>query len=232
MKRYMILILLMLACSHAAQAKIYSHLNSVSGDTIRRDGYSLVFISKDPQLDPLVKQKLVDTYFQVYPRLVKTFNKKSTREVIFMVDTAYKAVAAASSNRVIFSADYLKAHPYDTDVVTHETMHIVQGYGYRAGPVWLTEGIADYVRFKYGIDNASSRWSLPAYNSKQHYTDSYRITGRFFVWIEQRVKPGMIRKIDRQLRDHTYTPEKWKQLGGKTLDELWNAYSLNPDIKI
>lgn len=195
--------------------------------TKKKKGYKLTFISKDPNLDPTVRQNLIDTYFEIYPTLVKTFNNKSTKDVLFVVDTAYKAVAEASGNRILFSAGYMKAHPTDIDVVTHETMHIVQGYGYSAGPVWLTEGIADYVRYKYGVDNVGSKWSLPAFNEKQSYTNSYRITARFFAWLEQNVKPGLIAALDQQLRDHQYKPESWATLTGKTIDQLWSDYSKN-----
>lgn len=206
--------------------------NWYSADTIKRGGYQLVFISKDPALDLNVKKNLIETYFEVYPVLVKTFNRKSTHEVLFVVDTAYKAVAEASNGRILFSAGYLKSHPTDIDVVTHETMHIVQGYGYNAGPVWLTEGIADYIRYKYGVDNVGSKWSLPAFQEKQHYTNSYRITARFFAWIEQKVKPGIIPIIDQQLRVHEYTPQSWVTLTGKTLDELWAEYAKNPEVTL
>lgn len=201
-------------------------------DTIKKKGYQLIFVSRDPNLDPQVKQNLIDTYFKVYPKLMKTYNTKSTKEVLFVVDTAYKAVAEASNGRILFSAGYLKAHPTDIDVVTHETMHIVQGYGYGAGPVWLTEGIADYARYTYGIDNIGSKWSLPEYDAKQHYTNSYRITARFFVWIEQKVKPGMIAALDAELRAHQYTDQSWAKMTGKTLDELWAAYGKNPAVKL
>ncbi|WP_293307213.1 basic secretory protein-like protein [Pedobacter sp. UBA5917] len=190
----------------------------------KHKGYTLTFISKDPNLDPKVRENLISTYFEIYPTLVKTFNDKSTRDVLFVVDTAYKAVAEASGNRILFSAGYMKAHPTDIDVVTHETMHIVQGYGYSAGPVWLTEGIADYVRYKYGVDNVGSKWSLPAYNEKQNYTNSYRITARFFAWLEQNVKPGLIATLDQQLRAHQYNAQSWETLTGKTLDQLWADY--------
>jgi len=198
----------------------------------KKKGYSLTFISKDPNLDPALRKKLIDTYFEIYPTLVKTFNDKSTHDVLFVVDTAYKAVAEASGNRILFSAGYLKAHPTDIDVVTHETMHIVQGYGYSAGPVWLTEGIADYVRYKYGVDNIGSKWSLPAYNEKQSYKNSYRITARFFAWLEAQVKPGLIANLDRQLRAHQYTEQSWVSLTGKTIDQLWDDYSKNPVVEL
>lgn len=224
--------LLLLAGSVAANIVGQHTGRPLANDTIRKAGYSLIFVSNDQNLDPAVKQKLIDTYFKVYPTLVKTFNKSASKNVLFLVDTAYKAVAESSGNEVKFSAGYMKAHPYDTDVVTHETMHIVQGYGYSAGPVWLTEGIADYVRYKYGIDNAGSKWTLPAYNVKQSYTNSYRITGRFFVWIEEQVKEGTIKKMDASLRKHTYNEGTWKDLTGKTLDELWAEYAKNPTIKV
>lgn len=233
MKRQFVFIFLMLLTGAiAAKTKGRYIGQPLPADTIRKNGYTLIFVSKDQGLNLSVKQKLIDTYFEVYPVLVKTFNKKATKDVLFIVDTDYKAVAESSGNMVRFSADYLRAHPYDTDVVTHETMHIVQGYGYSAGPVWLTEGIADYVRYQYGIDNAGSKWSLPAYSPAQSYTDSYRITGRFFLWIEKNVKPGMIKKLDESLRDHTYTTNTWKALTGKTLDELWAGYAENPVIKV
>lgn len=197
-----------------------------------KKGYKLTFVSKDPNLDPTVRKNLIDTYFQIYPTLVKTFNNKSTHDVLFVVDTAYKAVAEASGNRILFSAGYMKAHPTDIDVVTHETMHIVQGYGYSAGPVWLTEGIADYVRYAFGVDNIGSKWSLPAYNAPQHYTNSYRITARFFVWLEKNVKPGLIATLDGQLRSHTYTDQSWASLTGKTLDQLWSDYTKNPAVEL
>lgn len=200
-------------------------------DTLKKNGYTLLFRSNDPDLDPVVRQKLIDTYFKVYQVLVHTFNKRAAKDVVFLVDTAYKAVAECGGNQVKFSAAYLKARPYDTDVVTHETMHIVQGYGNSSGPVWLTEGIADYVRYVYGIDNTGSKWTLPAFNPKQHYTNSYRITARFFVWIEQHVRKGTVKKMDERLRNHTFSEDSWKEITGKDLEALWSEYAKDPQIK-
>jgi len=60
-------------------------------------------------------------------------------------------------------------------------MHIVQDYGQSTGPGWLTEGIADYARYKFGVNNPAAKWALPAYKSTQKYTDAYRVTARFLV---------------------------------------------------
>ncbi len=198
-------------------------------DTTTKDGYTLVFVNKAPGFSRDIQKNLTETYFAVYPKLRDTFNKKSRKEVLFVVDTAYGGVAETSDGRILFSSKYMKAHPTDIDIVTHEGMHVVQGYGYGSGPVWLTEGIADYVRYKFGYDNVGSKWYLPAYNAKQNYKNSYRVTGRFFVWLEQNVKEGLIAKIDDLLRKKEYTIDTWKNLTGKTLDELWEEYGENPN---
>jgi len=109
--------------------------------------------------------------------------------------------------KVVYSSIWMDKHPEDIDVVTHEVMHIVQNYGHSVGPGWLTEGIADYARFKFGVDNAGAKWALPALKPEHHYKNSYRITAGFFNWIEQHVKKGTIKAVDKSLRDHSYTRE-------------------------
>ena len=206
--------------------------NWVSSDTTTKKGYTLIFVNKDPAIVPDLQSRLTQTFFAVYPKLVKTYNKNAKKEVLFVVDTAYKAVAEASGGRILFSAGYMKKNNTDVDVVTHEGMHVVQEYGYGSGPVWLTEGIADYVRYKFGYDNIGSKWSLPAFSDKHSYKNSYRITARFFVWLEENVKKGIIKTLDDQLRRKVYTENSWKEITGQTLDELWSSYAKSPDVKL
>ncbi|MDB5262461.1 MAG: secretory protein [Adhaeribacter sp.] len=120
--------------------------------------------------------------------------------------------------------------PGDIDVVTHKVFHIVQNYGRGAGPGWLVEGITDYVRHKYGIDNAGANWSLTPFDPKHNYTNSYRITARFLVWLEKNENKKIVDELNKSLRTRTYTPETWVKLTGKTLDELWQSYAQNPAI--
>jgi hypothetical protein len=131
---------------------------------------------------------------------------------------------------VRYNPGWMLHTPTDIDVVTHEVMHIVQEYGYSAGPVWLTEGIADYVRYKFGTDNAGAGWSLTPFNKNQSFKNSYRITARFMVWLEKNGQKDLVKKLDGQLRTHTYSEESWQKLTGHTLEELWASYSANPVI--
>jgi hypothetical protein len=196
----------------------------------KKYGYTLVFKNNYSNFSPDLEKRLIKTFFEVYPVLAKEYNPKTPKEVVFVIDTAYKGVAATSDAKVVFNPIYMENHPEDIDVVTHEVMHIVQGYGYSSGPVWLTEGIADYVRNKFGVSNAGANWSMPDYKQGQSYENSYRITARFFTWIDKKVKSGTIKKIDQSLRAHTYKASLWSELTGKNLDELWADYAENPSL--
>ncbi len=207
--------------------------NKISAqEVIKKKGYTLTFESNYAELDPKLKKRLIETFFEVYPKLAKEYNPTTIKEVKFLVDTAYKGVAATSNGRVVYASNWMKTHPEDIDVVTHEVMHIVQNYGRSLGPGWLTEGIADFARYKFGVDNAGSKWSLPDLKPTHSYKNSYRITARFFAWIENRVKAGTIQQVDKSLRDRTYTADIWKNITGKDLDALWADYIADGTWKV
>jgi len=206
------------------------HLKAQEKETIKKNGLTLHFTSQDPTFDPALKNKMIETFFKVYPQLSKEYNKKTDKEVYFEIDTAYDGVAATGGGKVTYSSAYFKQFPGDVDVVTHEVMHIVQNYGDSKGPGWLTEGIADYVRYKFGVDNAGAGWTLPEFKSTHSYKNSYRITARFLAWLENHDNKGIVKKLDSSLRDHTYTNEIWQKETGKSLDDLWKAYSENPAL--
>jgi len=211
-----------LLLAHAAWAQ--------PGEVFKEKEYTLTFINQDPALDPALKQRLIKTFFEVYPVLAKAYNNKTLREVTFFVDTTYTGVAEAGGGRVRFSSRWFHKNPKDIDVVTHEVMHIVQAYPDEAGPWWVTEGVADYVRYAYGVDNAGGGWTLPPYKDGQSYENGYRITARFLAWIEAHEKKGFVKTLDKSMRSKTYTADIWKQQTGKNIDELWKAYSLSPAL--
>ncbi len=199
-------------------------------ENFKKKGYKLTFINQDPDLNPDTKAGLVSTFFKVYPKLVKDYNKKSIKHVTVKIDTAYGGVAFANDGQVTISSKWLKKMPLDFDMITHETMHLVQSYPGGSGPGWLTEGIADYVREKYGLANAEGGWSLPDYNKNMNYTDAYRNTARFLIWVEQNYDKKLVKKLDKHLREKTYKPELWKEYTGHTVDELWAEYSEDPSL--
>jgi len=217
MKRYIYTLIIICFLGNGAYA--------VNIDTLKKAGYTLIVSGNDEHFDPSLRQKLINTFFEVYPGIVKEYNKKSLKQVQFFIDTAYDGVAATDNGRVVFSPKYIMKHPNDIDVVTHEVMHIAQDYGDTNGPGWLTEGIADYVRNEHGVANEAAKWRLPGYKANQNYDNAYRVTAGFLLWIETKVKKGTVKQLDSLMRNHTYSDAAWKNITGQTLDELWTGYS-------
>jgi hypothetical protein len=201
-------------------------------DSSTRGDYTLVFVSKDSLFDPATKQKMIEAFFTVYPQEAKRFNPNTLAKIYFVIDPAYAGVAATGNGVARYNPKWLKDHPEDIDVVTHEVMHVVQAYRQTTAPGWLTEGIADYVRYVYGVNNIKGNWALPNYKEGQTYTNSYRITARFLLWLEKNVRKTIVDELDKSARDKTYTAEIWKEKTGKTLDELWADYVANPALEL
>jgi hypothetical protein len=109
-------------------------------------------------------------------------------------------------------------------------MHVAQAYTASSNPSWAVEGMADYARYKYGMFNAQSGWALPAYSSTQKYTDSYRVTARFFAWLELHVRSTILLELDDTMKAGTYTANFWVQMTGSTVDQLWSQYGANPTL--
>lgn len=201
--------------------------NVVSKDSITRGEYTLIFVNKSAGFPDALKNRMIETFFTVYPAEAKLYNPNTAKKVTFIIDPEYKGVAATAGSYVHYSPAWFDKHPGDIDVVTHEVMHIVQSY--RGGEGWITEGIADYVRHTQGVDNPGANWKLPEFKDTQSYKDAYRVTARFFVWLEKS-KKGIIVKLDDAMRKKTYTADFWKNETGKTVDELWADYAANPVI--
>lgn len=199
-------------------------------DTIRQQGITLIFSDRSEGMDSRQKQDLIRTFFTIYPRFIKTFNPKAIRTIHFKIDSGYTGVAYADAKTgmVCYGADYMKKHPKDVDVVTHEVMHIIQNYP--SGPGWVTEGIADYVRHVYGLNNAATGWALRSPRPGESYTNGYGTAARLFAWMELRVKKGIVKKLDAAMRSGTYTDGFWVKETGKDMDRLWTDYTNRPEL--
>ena len=194
----------------------------------QKNTITLSYQNDDSTLDSSIENGFKKIVFHVYPQLIKDFNSKARKDLKIRIDTSYNGVAYAHDGQITVSSKWMHSHPKDLDLMTHEIMHIIQSYPGGSGPGWLTEGIADYVRFKYGLNNKEGGWSLTPFNKNQHYTNSYRITARFLEWIRQKYDKKIIIKLDKHLRNQTYSEDLWKTYTGK--DELWEIYSSNPSI--
>jgi hypothetical protein len=234
MKQLVVAVIVFIFSAVSLQAQSdWNHISMhdvVSMDSFTQKGFTLVFINKDSLFNKETGKRMVDAFFTVYPKEAALYNPNTLKRVIFIVDPGYNGVAATSGSIVRYNPGWMHKNPNDIDVVTHEVMHIVQSYPHNAGPGWITEGIADYVRATLGVDNKGAGWSMPAFNANQHYENAYRVTARFFVWIEKNKKKGFVQALDSAMRTHTYTPAFWQTNAGQSVDELWKEYAVNPSI--
>ncbi len=184
-----------------------------------------------PELKGWVEKKLQPTLDKWYPMIIKALpseNFKPPARVAIAITEDYRGVAATAGNRVVCSADWFKKN-YNGEgagAVVHELVHVVQQYGRTRGgqpnPGWLVEGVADYIRwFKYEPTPTGTR---PRNPDQAKYTDSYRITAGFLNFVVEKRDKQIVAKLNRAMRQGKYSPERWKEYTGKTLDALWEEY--------
>lgn len=175
----------------------------------------------DDELAP-VAANLKALFYESYPKLLKRFenpNKAAPRNIRIIFDSKLKIPAHCSSNKVTVGTQWLKKHPEDFALLTHELTHAVQMYP-RGDPGWITEGLADYARYLYG-PKEQKNWALPTrLTEKQSYKDSYRTTGKFFVWLDAKY-PGTVDKVHRAMQEKTFDLTLFKTATGKSIDDLW-----------
>lgn len=203
---------------------------SATVETITQGKFTLTYVDRLTDVPASVKAGLIDVFKKNYSKTVNTYNAGALTSIVFIMDPDYKGVAATYGGGVVrYDPAYFQNNPLDLDVATHEMMHIVQAYS-GGVPGWVTEGLADYERYRIGISNTTANWSLPNYIAGQNYTDSYRITARFFVWLENR-NPGIMVKLNTAGRTGTYNNGAfWQTETTKNVDQLWNDYKQNPAL--
>jgi hypothetical protein len=184
--------------------------------------FSVTFTGEiDPGASAVVG-KLATIFYDSYPPLVKRFehpDRPAPRHVTVVFKRPLRVPAYCAGDTITVSADWLKKNPDDVGLLTHELTHAVQRYE-GDGPGWFTEGLADYTRKVYGPKEQPG-WALPAkLTAKQSYTNSYRVTGRFLQWLEDK-HPGTVDKLHRRRQDREFELADFKTFTGKTADELW-----------
>jgi hypothetical protein len=100
--------------------------------------------------------------------------------------------------------------------MVHETTHVVQHYHGRDNPGWLVEGISDYVRF-FKFEPGKLGRINPEH---AHYNGGYRITAAFLAHVSAQYDKQLVRKLNALCRDGRYKDECFRELTGKSLEEL------------
>jgi hypothetical protein len=174
----------------------------------------------DAKLGP-VAGNFVTTFYDCYPKLVDRFEnpKKPAPHSIKITFAHIRVPAYCTGSEIKVDIDWLHKNPKDIGMITHELTHSVQGY-HGGVPGWFVEGMADYARLVFGPKEQPG-WELPPrLSDKQSYKDSYRVTGRFFAWLEEK-HPGVLDKLHRKAQDREFDVADFRVLTGSSIDDLW-----------
>ena len=148
--------------------------------------------------------------------------------VVYRTGPDVTGVAATGGGVMTVNTAWCLGHPKDTGLTVHETAHVIQAYS-TYNPVWLVEGIADYIRWvKFEPENFHPRINV----QKATYHDSYQTTATFLGWCELHYDSALVTKLSRAIRSGTYNVRMFQTYCGKDVDTLWSefiaAYKADP----
>jgi len=160
--------------------------------------------------------KICEENFPKIKEKLKNENTSPPLKIIFKKDLNY---AGQVEGRVIYlSSSWFQENPDDFGAIIHEMAHFFQQYP-SPEPIWLTEGIADYIRYYLGFE---SPWSYPHCGpGSEHYTSGYWCSAAFLKYVERVYDPDIITKLDKVLRERSYKDSLFEVYTGKSLEKLW-----------
>lgn len=165
--------------------------------------------------------KLVKEWHPRFTNLIPTKGYDPPRKIRIKVRKTDRGVAATSGDVIYLSSHWFEDHPDDVGAVIHELVHVIQSYP-SGRPGWLTEGIADYLRWAIYEGKPQEWFRRP--NEQRGYRQSYRVAAGFLLWLETEPAPGIVTKLNTAMMRGEYSPEMFKEATGKSLDELWMEY--------
>lgn len=157
---------------------------------------------------PLIAERLASDHFTPPKTVTLRFREKM------------RGIAATGGTTINIAAHYVKANPDDLGMVAHEATHVIQHYP-KYDPVWLVEGIADYVRY-YIVEPGTPRAHFDI--NKSSYKNGYQPAAGLLDYVQRTYGNNAIVRINAALREDTYKDDLFKELTGKDLDQLWQDF--------
>lgn len=180
-------------------------------------------VSEVPELSDW-GQQAKELAAQWYPRinhLIPTKGFEPAQNIQIRIQKSNRGIADTSGNRIRISSGWVEKHPEDIGLVFHELVHVIQGYpdGQQS---WLTEGIADYLRWAIYEAKPQEWFSVP--DQSDGYRQGYRVCAGFLLWLESDRAPGVVKKLNTALRRDQYSDLLFEEYTDQTLENLWQDY--------
>lgn len=193
--------------------------------------------SETPDLTNWTDQVLAPVVTEWYPKLIKMLPSEGfdpPRQVRIVFKRNMQGVAATSGNVVNCSGRWFRQNLKGEAVgsIVHELVHVIQQYGRvrrtnptaSRAPGWLTEGIADYIR--WFLFEPQSRGAEISRNNvgRARYDASYRVSANFLNWVITTYDKELLAALNAAIREGKYSEALWKTRTGRSLQELGEAW--------
>ena len=211
----MITIAMLSACSPAtAQAKEAEDAVKVNVDTTQ--------VADQPELVRWAAQakKLIEEWHPRISNLLLSKGFDPPFEITFVIKKQKKGVGHTTGQTITIMSGWIDKHPDDWGLVIHELTHVIQRY--RKTPAWVTEGVADYVR--WAIYEGKPLKSFHCPSIPNGYTKGYRAAAGFLLWLESDLAPGIVSRINSAARDGKFRNDLFSEMTGFSLEQLWDLY--------
>ena len=195
--------------------------------------------SEAPGLLQWSENELAPVVLDWYPKLVALLPSDGYEAPLavtfqFRNDMPPGVPASASGSRVNLNAPWFEnqLEGEAKGCVIHELVHVVENYwrarlvnrNAKPTPGWLTEGIADYVRwFLYEPEKRGALLSPKRLAAAKHDA-SYRVTANFIDWVARHHDQDIARKLNAAAREGRYQEALWEEYTGKSIAELADAW--------
>jgi hypothetical protein len=151
-----------------------------------------------------------------------------TIDIAFARLSPASVAAEAEGDRIIVNAPYVLANLGNADMfrmIAHELAHVAQAYPGWARPRWMTEGIADYVRYYILFPNDPGR---PFDPSREDWREGYAPAAGLIDFAE-RGWPGSLARVNAAMRSGADGEAVLAESTGLSMAALWARYlATNP----
>jgi hypothetical protein len=191
---------------------------------VASSGYCQVDATRAPDLMG-VADKLASTCQAVFPKIENILHPTTYIPPTHVYLLNFNGPSYEEAGNVYLNIDYFRANPNDVGVLVHELTHVVQNYP--SGPQWVSEGLADYVRFDLGYATADYGFGCDQFSD---YASGYNCSATFLNYVQKNYDQNIIKELDSAMGYGQYSDQLFLDKTGWSLPQLY-ANCLKADCK-
>jgi hypothetical protein len=153
-----------------------------------------------------------------YPRILELLATEQVFSPPLVISFTRLATFTAETRYRDLFIDEVRWNPTDMAMLSHELTHVVTMYP--SAPLWITEGVADFVRAELNVSNG---WNYYQCRGDETYTAGYGCAAALLRFAENRA-PGTVRELHARLRTQAFDG----LIAGIPVDDLWRECQRGP----